>query len=43
MIRRIAEGTARGEYERDELSGDYAPKGFSWPKLGTDYPPLIGC
>jgi len=43
VVRAIAEGTARGEYERDEISGDYAPKGFSWPKLGTDYAPLIGC
>jgi len=43
LLQTIAAGKQRGEYRRDPASGDFAPAGFAWPKLGTDYPPLKGC
>ncbi len=43
VLKTIAAGRIRGEYRRDQSSGDYSPVGFTWPKLGTDYPPLKGC
>ncbi len=42
-LKAIADRAYRGEYQQEPGSSDYAPVGFSWPKLGTDYPPQKGC
>ncbi len=42
-LKLIIEGKTYGSYARDPQSGDYAPIGFVWPKLGADIPPQPGC
>jgi len=39
----VVSGNTFGNYEAEAGTGNYAPQGFAWPKLGADLPPQPGC
>jgi cysteine desulfurase / selenocysteine lyase len=43
VVKLIVAKDTYGEYKADPVSGDYQPVGYSWAKLGTDFPPQPGC
>ena len=43
VLELVASGNTFGDYVPEAETGNYAPKGFAWPKLGADLPPQPGC